>query len=68
MVGELPELLQGIAGDARVTVRRGGEPRKGGKCVVYWMQRAERAHENPALEWRLRVGMRWGCRWWRTFL
>lgn len=47
---ELPEALAGIAANTRVTVRRGGEPRADGKCVVYWMQRAERALENPALE------------------
>src|SRR5512133_3084591 len=34
----------------RVTVRRGGEPASGGKCVVYWMQRAQRALDNPALD------------------
>ena len=34
----------------RVTVRRGGEPATGGKCVVYWMQRAQRALDNPALD------------------
>lgn len=40
--------LEKLAEDRRVTVRRGGEP--GGRCVVYWMQRAQRAVENPALE------------------
>jgi deoxyribodipyrimidine photo-lyase len=47
---ELPEGLAGIAADGRVRVRRGGEPRADGKCVVYWMQRAQRAVDNPALE------------------
>ncbi len=32
----------------RVTVRRSGTPT--GSCVVYWMQRAQRAHDNPALD------------------
>jgi deoxyribodipyrimidine photo-lyase len=47
---ELPEGLAGIAADRRVTVRRGGEPRADGKCVVYWLQHAQRALDNPALE------------------
>jgi deoxyribodipyrimidine photo-lyase len=33
-----------------VQVRRGGAPRPGGQCVVYWMQRALRAVDNPALD------------------
>jgi deoxyribodipyrimidine photo-lyase len=32
----------------RVTIRRPGLPQ--GRCVVYWMQRAQRAHDNPALD------------------
>jgi len=32
----------------RVTIRRSGTPV--GRCVVYWMQRAQRAHDNPALD------------------
>jgi deoxyribodipyrimidine photo-lyase len=47
---ELPEELTSIAADRRVTVRRGGEPRADGKCVVYWMQKAQRMLDNPALE------------------
>src|SRR5664279_2838914 len=42
--------LQELKDNARVTVRRDGEPRPGGHCVVYWMQRAQRAHDNPALD------------------
>ncbi|MBI5836340.1 MAG: deoxyribodipyrimidine photo-lyase [Candidatus Eisenbacteria bacterium] len=34
----------------RLTVRRAGEPDSSGRCVVYWMQRAQRATDNPALE------------------
>lgn len=33
----------------RVTVRRDGFPEPGG-CVVYWMQRAQRGVDNPALD------------------
>jgi len=34
----------------RITVRRGGEAPSNGRCVVYWMQRAQRALDNPALD------------------
>jgi len=34
----------------RVTVRRGGPPDPSGACVVYWMQRAQRGMDNPALD------------------
>ena len=57
---KLPEALAAIAADKRVTVRRGGEPgrRPGGdgKCVVYWLQRAQRALDNPALEVAIACG------------
>jgi deoxyribodipyrimidine photo-lyase len=36
--------------DPSVTVRRAGLPAPGGKCVVYWMQRAQRGMDNPALD------------------
>jgi deoxyribodipyrimidine photo-lyase len=45
-----PEALAQLAGNPRVLVRRDGSPRPGAKCVVYWMQRAMRIHENPALD------------------
>ncbi len=41
--------LETLAADPRVTVRRLGAPKPGG-CVVYWMQRAQRAFDNPALD------------------
>jgi deoxyribodipyrimidine photo-lyase len=34
----------------RVTVRRAGIPEASGNCVVYWMQRAQRGIDNPALD------------------
>ncbi len=46
----LPAPLQKLADDARVTVRRSGAPKPGGKCVVYWMQRAERGLNNAAVD------------------
>jgi deoxyribodipyrimidine photo-lyase len=46
----IPKELQEIGNDARVTVRRGGEPARDGKCVVYWMQRAQRGRDNHAVD------------------
>jgi deoxyribodipyrimidine photo-lyase len=40
---------------ARTLVRRGGSPAKDGKCVVYWMQRAQRALDNPALDLAIQI-------------
>ncbi len=39
-----------LTSNPRVTVRRQGEPDSNGRCVVYWMQRAQRALDNPALD------------------
>jgi len=36
--------------DPRITVRKPGAPNPEGECVVYWMQRAQRALDNPALD------------------
>jgi deoxyribodipyrimidine photo-lyase len=49
---ELAKLPQEIAAmlDARTRVRRGGTPAADGKCVVFWMQRAERGKDNAALD------------------
>jgi len=33
-----------------VTVRRGGRPDRNGRCVVYWMQRAQRGRDNHAVD------------------
>src|ERR1700679_39048 len=49
-VGHLPEELAALARQARGQVRRGGELRRGARCVVYWMQRAVRIVDNPALD------------------
>ncbi len=42
--------LEHLSSDPRVTVRRAGAPDSNGRCVVYWMQRAQRALDNPALD------------------
>ena len=52
---EVPQALAGMAEDARVRIRRGGAPDAAGKCVVYWMQRAQRGVDNHALNLGVRV-------------
>ena len=42
--------LETLSRHPRVTVRRPGPPNPDGSCVVYWMQRAQRALDNPALD------------------
>jgi deoxyribodipyrimidine photo-lyase len=42
--------IERLLADPRVTVRRDGTPDAGGACVVYWMQRAQRGVDNPALD------------------
>ncbi len=39
-----------LSHDPRVSIRRSGSPNSDGKCVVYWMQRTQRAADNPALD------------------
>src|ERR1700761_4038176 len=50
----VPAELRRLAGDPRVTVRRGGAPERG-RCVVYWMQRAQRGRDNHALDMAVNV-------------
>lgn len=47
---ELPEGLQSILANPRITVRRDGVPDPEGRCVVYWMQRAQRGVDNHAVD------------------
>lgn len=47
--------IEKLSQDERVTVRRPGAPDPEGNCVVYWMQRAQRASGNPALDVAVRV-------------
>ncbi len=44
-----------ISQDERVIVRKSGLPDTKGKCIVYWMQRAQRGRDNPALDVAIRV-------------
>ena len=46
----LSQPLAQLAENPRILIRRSGPPRPDGKCVVYWMQRAMRIVENPALD------------------
>src|SRR3954464_11673964 len=48
--------LSNLCNDPRVTVRRAGNPDPEGSCVVYWMQRAQRGTDNPALDVAVEVG------------
>src|SRR5690348_971722 len=50
------EFFAQIEGDARVTVRRSGTPDSEAQCVVYWMQRAQRGADNPALDVAVEAG------------
>src|SRR5208283_2389603 len=45
----MSDLLK-LTENPRVTVRRAGPPDPNGTCVVYWMQRAQRGIDNPALD------------------
>ena len=53
---QISEELARLAIQPRVVVRRGGAPRKGARCVVYWMQRAVRVLDNPALDVAIEAG------------
>jgi deoxyribodipyrimidine photo-lyase len=52
---DTPAELKRLADNARVTVRRGGAPDRNGKCVVYWMQRAQRGRDNHAVDLAVEV-------------
>ena len=52
----VPQFIEKKADNPRVTVRREGAPLKNGKCIVYWMQRAQRGIDNPALDLAIEIG------------
>ena len=52
---DLSEQLRRWSSDPRVTVRREGVPDPDGKCVVYWMQRAQRGVDNHAVDLALKI-------------
>lgn len=51
-----PRFFAQLAQDARVSVRRSGLPASDGKCIVYWMQRAQRGSDNHALDLAIAIG------------
>lgn len=51
----VPEELKLLSEDARVTVRRSDAPDPSGKCVAYWMQRAQRGIDNHAVDVAVKV-------------
>jgi deoxyribodipyrimidine photo-lyase len=52
---DLPKEFHDWSGDSRVTVRREGSPDLKGKCVVYWMQRAQRGIDNHAIDLGVKI-------------
>ena len=46
----LPQEIRALSDDPRITVRRDGPPDPKGRCVVYWMQRAQRGIDNHAVD------------------
>lgn len=52
----MPDAVRALARDKRVVVRRAGAPDPKGKCVVYWMQRAQRGVDNHALDKAVELG------------
>lgn len=48
--------LDGLLDDPRTTVRRAEGLDLEGRCVIYWMQRAQRAFDNPALNAAIEAG------------
>src|SRR5947209_5950103 len=53
---EIPGQLASLSDNPRVLVRHTGPPRPGARCVVYWMQRAMRIVDNPALDLAIQAG------------
>ena len=51
----MPDSISAIAENPRVRIRRPGPPDPDGRCVVYWMQRAQRATDNPALDLAIEI-------------
>jgi deoxyribodipyrimidine photo-lyase len=49
-------ILASIVTHKKTTARRGGDPDPDGNCVVYWMQRAQRALDNAALTAAIEAG------------
>jgi deoxyribodipyrimidine photo-lyase len=50
------EQLEKLEFDPRVFRRKSGPPDADGECVAYWMQRSQRARDNPALNVAIEAG------------
>jgi deoxyribodipyrimidine photo-lyase len=50
------EQFSSLSNDPRITVRRDGAPSRDGKCVVYWMQRAQRGVDNHGVDLAVKIG------------
>jgi len=48
--------LKTLSLDPRIAVRKSGAPNPGEQCVVYWMQCAQRALDNPSLDVAIELG------------
>lgn len=48
--------LEKLEFDPRVFRRKSGAPDLDGQCIVYWMQRSQRARDNPALNVAIEAG------------
>lgn len=48
-------LFSELRDDPRIALEGGNPPDAEGRCVVYWMRRAQRAFDNPALEAAIRI-------------
>ena len=53
---QIPAELASLTDQPRIQVRRAGAPRQPARCVVYWMQRAMRIVDNPALDVAIAAG------------
>jgi len=51
----VPHELDSLSRDARITVRRDGAPHSDGRCVVYWMERAQRGVDNHAVDLAVKI-------------
>jgi deoxyribodipyrimidine photo-lyase len=49
-------MIEKLTDNPCITVRKSGHPDPDGDCVVYWMQRAQRAIDNPALDVAVNIG------------
>jgi deoxyribodipyrimidine photo-lyase len=52
---DLSAELNKLSNDSRVAVRRQGDPDPNGRCVVYWMQRAQRGIDSHAVDLAVKV-------------